>query len=98
MSQPVACNFGALNPAERIEYRHLVKSVVVGSAATRRSFANGYEFTYESGLFAKVSRWIELEHRCCPFLDFELSVGEEEVRVRVKGPIEAKQILDAAFA
>jgi DinB family protein len=76
---PLACNLGALTPAQRKEHAALTLKVM--AAATKKdATSNGHVFHLDQGRVsvAEVGRWIALESRCCPFFDFQLTLARDE--------------------
>ena len=69
----VACN---LMPAELQERRHNVLSKVLSAVTETTELENGvqYRFTSEGELISELGNLIQLEHQCCPFLTFRLTV------------------------
>jgi hypothetical protein len=76
-TRPIACDMSALSPAERHRYdalrRLMLDSVeeVTGSAT---------EFRVRLGRAvspSEVAEWMDLEHRCCPFLTLRLALRDD---------------------
>lgn len=59
-----------------------------------------FRFSSEDGSFAALNEFIVLERRCCPFLDFKLTVprGNGEILLELSGPDGAKEFIAANFA
>ncbi len=95
---PFACNLKAFQPAERERWRVLLDKVY-GAVVERRELADGYIFRMDTGKLPLVeaAEWIELERRCCPFFDFELTMhGEDgDVWLSLKGRSGVKQFIEA---
>lgn len=103
--EPLACDLHALNPTERDRHELLsqrLKSAAVGS----REVANGYEVDLDLSRLPKdahgaafcvveVAEWVELESRCCPFLDFAIAVRGKggEVVLSLTGGANVKEFL-----
>ena len=87
--EPLACRLDALSPAERARHQKLaalLERAVVGV----RELPNGYELALDlSRLLSdpraadaqgdpvcvvEIAEWVDLEARCCPFLDFGIAV------------------------
>jgi hypothetical protein len=49
----------------------------------------------DDGVAEELEELVRLEGECCPFMRFELSRGEEEVRLAVRGPAEASEMIDS---
>lgn len=94
------CNMGALTSAERSRYRVLAEKLKAANAE-RREEANGYAFrinTAEASL-VDVAEWVNFEKRCCPFFDFEISLGREggPLWLKVSGREGVKQFISQEF-
>jgi hypothetical protein len=102
----LACNVRALAPRER-ERHHLIAEKLASTVTRHRELANGYEFALDLSkappdaagapfCAAEIGEWIELESRCCPFLDFGLDVHgrDRTVTLRLTGPEGVKAFLE----
>lgn len=62
---------------------------------------NGYVFGFPSDddSIAMLNEFILLERRCCPFLDFRLTLprGGGDIRLELSGPEGAKEFIGANF-
>ncbi len=60
---------------------------------------NGIAFLVpnEDGQIQRLAEFVELESKCCAFLDFEIRVdaGSASISLRLTGPEEAKAVLEA---
>ena len=70
----LACNMGALTPAQRTRHREMTERLL--TIAKRTELQDGYLFTVDR---AKVSvpdlaEWVANEARCCPAVDFHLEL------------------------
>jgi len=95
--EPLACDVNALTAPQRERHRALgdrLHSAVVG----RVELANGYTLVLDLGRLpadsagapfcvVEVAEWVDLEARCCPFLDFGIEVSERgrTVKLRLTG-------------
>jgi hypothetical protein len=70
---PIACVVSALTKEQRVREDALLKEHLA-SVREVRELEDGYAFRYDAdvGLFARMAELVALEHRCCPFLDFDL--------------------------
>lgn len=70
---PIACVMNSLTPEERRREGELLE-LHLDSIRERRERPDGYSFRYseDPALFSKIAELVSLEHRCCPFLDFQL--------------------------
>src|SRR4051812_32027356 len=72
---PIACNLGALTPAERDEHALLSRRLKEAVVRTDE-LADGYRFHVSVAVpFRDLAAWADFERRCCPF--FELAIGSE---------------------
>jgi hypothetical protein len=74
----VACNLTAINPAQRSRYRELAQKLH-RAIQNRGELSNGYTYMLgaETMAPADVAEWITMERLCCPFLTFQLEVGDD---------------------
>jgi len=98
---PIACNLKALTPAERARQSALSRKL---SAATleKREVASGLSFRLSLAeiTLAELGEWIDDERKCCPFLDFQISVECEggAVQLSLTGRAGVKEFLLSDFA
>jgi len=95
---PFACNLKAFQPGERQRWRLLLDKIY-DSVVERRELADGYSFRINTGRESpsEIAEWIDLERRCCPFFDFELTVRGENgtVWLSLKGRPGVKRFIEA---
>jgi hypothetical protein len=103
--EPLACKINALNEEER--GRHQLLSQKLRSAVVERvELPNGYELVLDLGRLPRdaagsafcvveIAEWVELEARCCPFLDFGIDVRGKGglVKLRLTGGKNVKEFL-----
>ncbi|SRR6266567_1957732 len=103
--EPLVCRLDALSPSERERHEHLGEAL--RRAVTETSeLPTGYGLTLDlsrlpadaKGLpfcVVEVAEWVNLESRCCPFLDFEISLRDKGRRValRLTGGPDVKRFL-----
>ena len=72
---PIACNLKALTPAERARQSALSRKLKAATVE-KTELASGLSFKLSLAQMPlrEVAEWIEDERKCCPFLDFQLSV------------------------
>lgn len=73
-----ACNITALSAEQRKQ--HSESTIRLFSAVTKlEEEPDGYVFQMpsDSATFLEVSGWVDLDRKCCPFMDFSLTVGDE---------------------
>lgn len=95
---PVACS---LLPAElqerRLSVLAKVRAVVCGVTELDNGFI--YRFPSDRELIPEIANLIQLEHQCCPFLTFRLTVepGNGAVLLELTGPAGTKEFLQGVF-
>jgi hypothetical protein len=103
--EPLACNVNALSAQERDRHDALadkLKDAVTGT----RELPNGYEVTLDLGRLpadsrgqafcvVEVAEWVDMEARCCPFLEFGIDVKGKggPVTLRLTGGGQVKEFL-----
>ena len=72
---PFSCNLRALTAVERQRHARLSEKLVA-AVVTRRETERGFTFDLDRSNFtlAELEEWTELERRCCPFFDFQISL------------------------
>lgn len=95
---PLACNPGALSKVER--QRHAALSEKLFAAIeTRREAKWGYTFELDKVKFTlgELAEWAELERRCCPFFDFQISMERDDGRfsLTLGGGEGVKRVIEA---
>jgi hypothetical protein len=100
-NSPLACNLKAFTPEERQEWRSRIdqfKSAVTSWQELR----DGYRFRLDPARapLAHLGRWVDLERKCCPFLDFQLDLHGEDgsVWLTLKGREGVKQFIHLDFS
>lgn len=95
---PVACT---LTPAQFQERRREVLAKVAASVAEVTELDNGFIYRFPSNgeLIPQLANLIQLEHECCSFLTFRLTVGEGDgpVLLEITGPLGTKELLAEIF-
>lgn len=91
----IACNPGAIAPAERNAHVTLCKKIF--SSATIqdvKELADGYGFRLplQTPMILKVAQYITNERLCCPFFTFTLVV-DNELWLHLTGTPEVKQVI-----
>jgi hypothetical protein len=96
MAIPLACDLTAIPADQRGAYQALVRDLM-GSATSIRDVPDGLVFEWSLSRYESVTRWIDFERRCCPFLTFTLTVsqGQELLAARATGPEGAAAFLRA---
>ena len=95
---PVACS---LMPAELQERRRIVLSRIRGWVSEVTDLWDGFKYIFASNgeLIPELANLIQLEHQCCPFLTFRLTVepGDGSVSLEMTGPDGTKEFLAEVF-
>jgi len=95
---PIACT---LNDAEFRERERTVLDQLKASVIDVIETTNGFAFLFPSddASFAALNEFIVLERRCCPFLDFNLTIprGLGEIRLEVSGEVGVKDFIASNF-
>ena len=102
VGEPLVCRLEALSPSERERHQHLAEAL--RRAVTEISeLPTGYSLTLDlsrlpadaKGLPFCVAEWVDLESRCCPFLDFEISLRDKgrHITLRLTGGPDVKRFL-----
>ena len=98
LSLPIACT---LSDSELRERRETVLQKVRSAVSDVKEIENGYAYEFASGgeLIMELAHLIELEHHCCPFLKFQLTIepGEGAVRLDLTGPEGTRDFLSEVF-
>lgn len=92
----LVCEMGAFTPAQRI--RHEAATERLLKAGRRTDVDGGYLFSFEQGTVTapELAEWVSDESRCCPAVDFHLSLPVEgPFTLRMDGGADIKQFLAA---
>jgi len=93
---PLSCDLFVLSDRDRVRREDLV-SALGHSLRELYELENGYGMVFEpsASTLAELVEFIALERLCCPFLNFELRVAEENgpVRLEMTGRDGVKQFL-----
>jgi hypothetical protein len=82
--EPLACRLDALSAAQRERHRKLSETLA-GAVVGARELPDGYALELdltrlpadargEAVCVVEVAEWVDLEARCCPFLDFGIAL------------------------
>ena len=94
---PFACSLDEdAFEARLAEIRALANAALLG----REQTDDGLRLRFRRGLdiAPALTALIEKEKACCSFLEFELDSDSAEITVTVRGPSEARALLDTIFA
>lgn len=82
------CNLKALTPEERVR-QHELAQAIAGAKLETMELADGYAFRLqmEKVSVTDLAEWVAAERKCCPFFDFEISLGRDNgaLRLRLRG-------------
>ena len=108
-SRPLMCDIAALSASQRARYEVLSEKLF-HAAVDRIELPNGYAYVLDLNRLPKdaagaawcvveVAQWVDLETRCCPFLDFGIDLGRRSgvVTLRLTGGENVKAFLAAEF-
>jgi hypothetical protein len=88
-------------PAELQERRRVLLAKVRGKATEVVELEDGFRYTFPlaGDVLPDVTSLIQLEHQCCPFLTFRLTIeaGSESVLLELTGPNGTKDFLAEIF-
>lgn len=103
--EPLTCNVNALSASQR-DRHHALSEKLRKAVVERRELANGYELALDLARLpadyrgipfcvVEVAEWVDLEARCCPFLDFGIDLRGKGglVKVRLTGGENVKAFL-----
>ncbi|HWS70702.1 MAG TPA: hypothetical protein VN605_01250 [Thermoanaerobaculia bacterium] len=92
----LACNMGALTPAQRTAHHELTKRLL--AIATRQELPDGYLFTIDPAALQapELAEWVANEARCCPAVDFHLELpAAGPLTLRLDGGADVKAFMAA---
>ncbi|MGE5413666.1 MAG: hypothetical protein ACM3NW_05785 [Syntrophomonadaceae bacterium] len=108
-AEPLVCRLDALTAPQRSRQK-LLADRLKRAVVERAELPDGYSLTLDLGRLppdvqglpfcvVEVAEWVDLESRCCPFLDFGIDVrgGGGIVRLRLTGPEGVKALLAEEF-
>jgi hypothetical protein len=99
MDLPIACT---LTEAELRERRKRLAASFHRMNVTASELVDGYAFTFAAGSDAlmDIAALIDMERRCCPFLNFRLIIeaANAPMRLEVTGPNETKALIADFFS
>jgi hypothetical protein len=95
---PIACT---LSDSELRERRETVLQKVRGTVSEIKEIKNGYAYQFPGGgeMTIELAQLISLEHQCCPFLKFQLTIepGQGPIWLEMTGPEGTRDFLSALF-
>lgn len=96
--RPIACDMTALSAAERARYDSL-RPRVLGAVDQVQETPTGFRLRIGSSTStAAIAEWMDMEHRCCPFLDIDLALRADGTNwIQIGGSATIKAFLDEEF-
>ena len=95
---PVVCDRSALTAEQRERHGDLRRQLRE-DVREAVELENGYAFGHspDGAVLLAVAEFVALEHLCCPFFEFGITVGRDggPVWLRMTGEGEAKRVLEA---
>lgn len=91
---PIACTLQAGDYKERLTW--LAELARDGLLDVSREDLR-LELTYAPSVADRVSDMVRREQQCCAFMTFDLSEGDEGVRLTITAPERAREVADALF-
>jgi hypothetical protein len=76
------CDIKAMNKVERERYE-VLRERLESAIEETKELESGYAFRLRSGTvpLIDIAEWVEKEHKCCPFFDFEIAVNRDDAPV-----------------
>jgi len=94
------CNLKSLTPEERERHHQLTEEIAQAKMETKE-LADGYAFRLEAGKVSlgDLADWVSAERKCCPFFDFEISVGRDggPLWLKLRGAEGVKEFMRREF-
>lgn len=98
-ARPIACDMTALSIAERRRYDELRPHVLSRIEEVRQT-PTGFQMRIgSSARVGDIAEWIEMERRCCAFLDIRLALNNDGTTwVELGGSVAIKEFLEEEFS
>ena len=99
-SRPLACDPAAIPVADRQQHFKLIEHLFGALAVARETVAGGYRFRFDPSALDQVTRFVENERKCCPFLTFVVEVASSPgpIWLQMTGPDGTREFLDAELS
>jgi hypothetical protein len=93
----LACVPSAIPATERASHFALARKLFAQLAQERTEVPDGYAVRFHSDAFESVARFVANERKCCPFVNYELSIARESgpLWLRITGPTGTREVLQA---
>jgi hypothetical protein len=99
IARPIACDMAALSAVERHRYDTLRPQVLNALTRVRETPTGFLLQVSKSASIAAVAEWMEMEHRCCAFLDIDLSLRADDTTwIQIGGSAAIKEFLKEEFS
>ena len=97
--RPLVCDPTAVPAAARVAHAALTRRLFAGHAVETQEVEGGYAFGFPALVSSDLSRFLENERRCCPFLTLTLERRPVEAAVwlRITGPEGTQELLSSEF-
>lgn len=91
----LCCVPGAIPAGDRAAHFSRARWLFTELAEARRELDNGYAFSFRADALESIAQFVVNERKCCPFLDFELTIGADDgpVQLRMTGPEGTREVL-----
>jgi hypothetical protein len=97
-----ACNMKAMSPAQRKRHSDVLSPALQSAKLNVNELPDGYAFQFPSDTktYQTVAEWVANERLCCPFFNFDISVGDDSapMTLRITGPDGVKQFIKAELS
>ena len=93
----LACVPSAIPAAERAGHFAIARQLFTELAQERTELPDGYAIRFQPDAFEAVVRFVGNERKCCPFMNFELSIAGESgpLWLRMTGPTGTREVVRA---
>jgi hypothetical protein len=96
----LTCNIDGIPPEDRARYTQLFEALR-HAIQEKRELSDGYALRLDTAQFStdQALEWIELERKCCPFLELEVrwDIEKGPVWLHLKGPEGVKEFISDEF-
>jgi hypothetical protein len=97
VASDLVCLTNAIPPAERAAHFDLGRRLFTELAEERKDLPAGIALRLASNAFPLVTRFVDNERKCCPFLhiDIEIAADGGPLWLRLTGPQGTRELIDA---
>jgi hypothetical protein len=90
---PIACSLSPGDMAARqLEWASLSDRLI--ELERRKPLDVGLRFRSDSGTQSQLTRLVEAERECCPFLDLQLTPSGADLTLSIRGPKGAEPVIE----